>query len=230
MELYLEPVNVGQIVADAVAILRPLAQNGGNTLQVDCAADVGIIDADLTRVRQILFNLLNNACKFTAARQHRRPRGARDGGRRPLGNRRGQRHGHGYPPEQLQGLFDSFGQAGDGAVPGQTGPGLGLAMTHRLCQLMGAELTVQSEYGRGSTFTVRLPATAPVAVGAAALHLASGTSAPDVLVIDDDPVVRERLHDLLAAKGLVALRAAQAPKRACGWPRSSGRARSPSTC
>ena len=118
--------------------------------------------ADLTKVRQALFNLLSNACKFTE-------RGRRDSG----GDARGAARtatsssfavsdtGIGMTPEQLTRLFEAFTQADASTTRRYGGTGLGLALTRRLCQMMGGDITVTSEPGHGSTFTIRLPAEVP---------------------------------------------------------------------
>ncbi|HEY7062223.1 MAG TPA: response regulator [Chloroflexota bacterium] len=209
MELMIEPVDVTQVVDDVVTVLRPLVQRGGNTLQVHCAANVGVIDADLTRLRQVLFNLLSNAGKFTQRGTIGLTvsRETGDDGAAWLALVVSDT-GTGMRPEQLEWLFDSFGQTDNAEARIQGGTGLGLAMSQRLCRLMGGEITVSSEYGKGSTFTVRLPAcdsrlAAPDAASA-------GVRAPAVLVVHHDPTVRARLERLLALDGLQVTAAADA--------------------
>jgi signal transduction histidine kinase/DNA-binding response OmpR family regulator len=208
MDLQVEPINVGQVVEDVVAILRPLVQRGGNTLHVQCLQNVGMMDGDLTRVRQILFNLLNNACKFTQRGTIRLTvaREAADDG--PWITFVVSDTGVGMTPEQLTGLFQSFGQIESAEPRGEKGTGLGLATSQRLCQLMGGEIAVASEYGTGSTFTVRLPARDSALEASAGAATAAGCSAATVLVIDHDPAVRERVQRLLTDDGLVVLGAA----------------------
>jgi signal transduction histidine kinase len=155
MELFLEPVDLASLVRDVASIVKPLVDKNGNTLLVSCPEDVGEMRADLTKVRQTLFNLLSNAAKFT------------DHGTISLTVVR--RHddwitfavsdtGIGMTEEQLGRLFEAFSQAEASTRGKYGGTGLGLAISRHFCRLMGGDLTVESEYGRGSTFTVRLPA------------------------------------------------------------------------
>src|SRR5262249_29942560 len=141
------------------------AERNGNRLDVQCDAGVGEMRADLTKVRQALFNLLSNACKFTE-RGTVTLTAAREGGDR------GERMrftvsdtGIGLTEEQIARLFQEFRQAEASTSRRFGGTGLGLALSRRLCRLMGGDVTVESGQGRGSTFTIRLPVevTAPAA-------------------------------------------------------------------
>ena len=165
MDLFVEPFEVGQLVRDVEAIVQPLMDKNGNTLVVRCADDIGSMQADLTKVRQTLFNLLSNAAKFTehgtisltVARESEDwlTFGVAD-------------TGIGMTDEQLGRLFEAFSQAEASTKSQYGGTGLGLAISRHFCRLMGGDLTVESKYGRGSTFTVRLPAVVSAAGGSIA--------------------------------------------------------------
>ncbi|MGH7645735.1 MAG: ATP-binding protein, partial [Gemmatimonadales bacterium] len=129
-----------------------------NRLAVERPPQPGTMHADLTKVRQMLLNLLSNACKFTE-RGRIALEASRDGGWIVL---RVGDSGIGMTPEQLGRLFEPFSQAEAATASKYGGTGLGLAITRRFCQLMGGDVTAASEPGRGSTFTVRLPATVVV--------------------------------------------------------------------
>ena len=170
--------------------------------------------ADLTKLRQALFNLLSNACKFTE-------QGVvtvsvtRDAATAEGGDAIGfavQDTGIGMTPEQMGRLFQEFGQADATTTRRYGGTGLGLALSRRLCRMMGGDITVASEPGRGSTFTIRLPAevreptreTTPAAT--AREPLATGSSR--VLVIDDDAAVRDLMTRFLGKEGFSVATAA----------------------
>jgi signal transduction histidine kinase len=145
----------GLTVPDVGAIVRPLVEKNGNALVVECPDEVGSMRADLTKVRQALFNLLSNAAKFTdhgtiSLMVHRQPD---DWLTFAVSDT-----GIGMTEEQLERLFEAFSQAEVSTRSRYGGTGLGLAISRHFCRLMGGDLTVESEYGRGSTFTVRLPA------------------------------------------------------------------------
>src|SRR5262249_5584507 len=146
-------------------------EKNGNTLVVDCPNDIGVMHADLTKVRQTLFNLLSNAAKFTdhgavELRVESESAELRDG----PGDPSSSLHSHsvlfavtdtgiGMTEEQLGRLFEAFSQAEASTRSRYGGTGLGLAISRQFCRLMGGDLTVTSGYGQGSTFTVRLPLT-----------------------------------------------------------------------
>jgi CheY-like chemotaxis protein/anti-sigma regulatory factor (Ser/Thr protein kinase) len=204
MDLYLETIDIASLVRDIGAVIQPLAEKNTNRLSLECAETIGTMHADLTKVRQSLFNLLSNACKFTE-------RGtvslavARDT------DAAGERitfavsdTGIGMTSEQIGRLFEDFSQAEASTTRRYGGTGLGLALSRRLCRMMGGEITVHSTPGEGSTFTMRLPAVvAEASVDPAAVASAAGEpqAAGTVLVIDDDATVRDLMQRFLVKEG-----------------------------
>ena len=175
MDLFLEDFSVSQLVRDVAAIVQPLMEKNGNELVVVCPPDVGEMRADLTKVRQTLFNLLSNAAKFTDhGRIELRVWSRRDesglGGVELVSSAPdSSAHissalvfavsdtGIGMTEEQLSRLFEAFSQAEASTRSKYGGTGLGLAISRHFCRMMGGDLTVESVYGQGSTFTVSLP-------------------------------------------------------------------------
>jgi signal transduction histidine kinase/CheY-like chemotaxis protein len=212
MELYLETFEIESLVRDIAAVVEPLAQKNANRLAVSCAPDAGVMRGDLTKVRQALFNLLSNACKFTergvvsvsAARE-----AAADDGDRIVFTVRDT--GIGLTPDQIERLFEEFMQADAATTRRYGGTGLGLALSRRLCRMMGGDITVASEPGRGSTFTIRLPAEVAEPSRAEAPSTrgeAAAAPAGTVLVIDDDTAVRDLMSRFLGKEGFRAVTAA----------------------
>jgi len=157
MDLYLETFDIATMIRDVAATIRPLVEKNANTLQVLCPVEVGSMRADLTKVRQSLFNLLSNACKFTQQGTVGLTvtRGPVDGV--AWVTFRVSDTGIGMTPAQMARLFQAFSQAEAATASQYGGTGLGLAITRRFCQLMGGDVSVESELGQGSTFTIRLP-------------------------------------------------------------------------
>jgi hypothetical protein len=202
MELYLESFEVPTLVRDIAAVIQPLAGKNANRLEVRCPDTLGTMRADLTKVRQALFNLLSNACKFTergtiSLAVSRETRDGLDQVRFDVSDT-----GIGMTPEQLAKLFEAFTQADAATTRRYGGTGLGLALSRRLCRMMGGDVTVASEAGRGSTFTINLPAQVaestppPVPAGEPA-----PASAGTVLVIDDEATVRDLMQRFLTKEG-----------------------------
>jgi signal transduction histidine kinase/CheY-like chemotaxis protein len=205
MELYLETFEVAGLVRDIAAVIQPLAGKNANRLEVRCAPETGTMRADLTKVRQALFNLLSNACKFTD-----RGTVALTVARETIDGRdfmmfRVSDTGIGMTPEQLSRLFEAFSQADAATTRRYGGTGLGLALSRRLCRMMGGDVTVESAAGRGSTFTIRLPVVVPEAAEppAAAAEPAASDSLGigTVLVIDDEAAVRDLMQRFLTREG-----------------------------
>ncbi len=230
-ELYLEDVDLAALVDEVESTGRPLAAKNTNAFSITRSGDLGIVHVDATKLRQAVFNLLSNAAKFT------------QNGEITLDVRRySTDHGDefqiavrdtgvGISEEALASLFSAFTQANASITAKFGGTGLGLALSKNLCRLMGGDITVESELGEGSCFTITLPATvaqvqdanveecdddndALVAEAADELkkfHEAhagmsenaqrSGQSRSTVLVIDDDRSFLELTERLLSKEG-----------------------------
>jgi adenylate cyclase len=157
MELQLETFPLAPLIADVVKTIEPLAAKNANQVAVKCDGAIGALHADQMRLRQALLNLMSNANKFTE-------RGSISIDARP-GKEDGRDcviievvdSGIGMTPEQMSKLFQEFSQADASTTRKYGGTGLGLAISKRFCQMMGGDITVESEPGRGSTFTIRVP-------------------------------------------------------------------------
>jgi signal transduction histidine kinase/CheY-like chemotaxis protein len=207
MELFLEDFDVCALVQDVESTIRPLVEKNENVLEVHCPPDIGTLHADLTRVRQILFNLMSNAAKFT---QHGRV------GLEVFPLRLGGEGwiefavadtGIGLTSEQQLRLFQSFSQADPSTSRKYGGTGLGLVISRRFAQMMGGDIQVQSEFGRGSVFSVRLPRVAGRSRPPPPPP-PSPASSPLVLVVDDDRATRELITRGLEKEGFRVLAAA----------------------
>jgi signal transduction histidine kinase len=162
MELYLETFDLASMLRDVEATVQPLVEKNANTLVVQYANNLGTMRADLTKVRQALFNLLSNACKFTAHGTIGLQVMRQVEDRAEWIAFRVSDTGIGMTPEQMARLFQAFSQAEVSTARQYGGTGLGLAITRQFCQMMGGNVTVDSEAGKGSTFTIRLPREVPV--------------------------------------------------------------------
>jgi signal transduction histidine kinase/methyl-accepting chemotaxis protein len=162
LELNPQSVNLAPLIDEVVGTARQLAEQNGNRLVVESADDLGVITVDPMRLRQILFNLLSNACKFTKQGEVAlRARKVVDGaGWVEIAV---SDTGIGMTPEQLGKLFQEFSQAEASTAQRFGGTGLGLAITRKLARMMGGDVTVASTPGKGSVFTVRLPSAAEAA-------------------------------------------------------------------
>jgi signal transduction histidine kinase/DNA-binding response OmpR family regulator len=208
MELYLEAFPVKNLVQDVVTTVKPLVAKNSNRLEVAIEPDVSQMRADVTKLRQTLINLLSNACKFTENGSIRL-RVARQTGPGPGADFYTfsvQDSGIGMTPAQMGKLFEDFSQADSSTTRKYGGTGLGLAISRRFCQMMGGDITVSSQPGAGSCFTVTLPvqvvdpkqAAPDDSDGLAAGRPAVFTSTPTVLVIDEDPEIVALLEGILA--------------------------------
>jgi PAS domain S-box-containing protein len=210
MRLHLESFSVPLMIEDVVSTIGPMMRQNKNSLKVDVPKDIGSITADLTKLRQVLFNLLSNASKFT------------NGGEVTIAARRFNHGGveeiHfivrdtgiGMNSTQLDALFQAFSQAEPSTASRFGGTGLGLAISRQFCRMMGGDIEVRSEVGHGATFTVRLPAQVEDRTGdssalapttASPRAIAPSPTAGAVLVIDDDPAAQELLRRYLEADG-----------------------------
>jgi len=221
MDLYWEEVDLDAVLADVVAIIEPLAQKNDNVL-VRRGGALGTSVADETKIRQVLFNLLSNACKFTkngeiALEVERRP---------AVGDCeellfRVRDSGIGMDEDTVTKLFRPFTQADASTTRKFGGTGLGLAISKRFCEMMGGRIHVESVRGEGSTFSVVMPVhrRPPSQTGLRkrsrpelALDLSSGPTGPRVLCIDDDPVARDLLRRFLEKEGFRVREASSGPE------------------
>jgi PAS domain S-box-containing protein len=160
MTLYLEEFDIAKMLNDIAETVQPLILKNGNTLKVECQADIGVMRADLTKVRQTLFNLLSNAAKFTEQGNV-----TLSAWRLTDATYTAQSEivfsvkdtGIGMSEEQQSKLFESFQQADASTTRKYGGTGLGLAISRKFCRLMGGDLTVNSELEKGTEFTATLP-------------------------------------------------------------------------
>jgi signal transduction histidine kinase/DNA-binding response OmpR family regulator len=210
MDLYLEEVDLKALVEEVRSIVAPLATSSGNRFDIVYPDDLGTFYTDRTKLKQSLLNLLGNASKFTQQ------------GRVALELRPGDDElsfivsdtGIGMTEEQLGRLFQAFSQADASTTRRYGGTGLGLAITKHFCEMLGGRIAVESEPGRGSTFTITLPtqvvpeALAVPELAAAMPPAVAGDHRALVMVVDDDPPSRELLTAIVRREGYRVIEAA----------------------
>jgi signal transduction histidine kinase len=156
LELNPEPVNLARLIDEVIGTAGQLAEKNNNRLIVQAQENLGALTADSMRLKQILLNLLSNACKFTkegeVALRVRKVADGRDWVELAVAD-----NGIGMTAEQQAKLFQDFTQADSLTARRYGGTGLGLAISRKLARMMGGDVTVTSEPGKGSVFTVRLP-------------------------------------------------------------------------
>ncbi len=213
MALHLETFDVAPMIEEMLTTLQPAAERNANRLELRLAGEVGAMYADVTKVRQILFNLLSNACKFTeggsVTLDVERESGAED--RLVF---RVTDTGIGMTPEQQRNVFQYFTQADSSTSRKYGGTGLGLAISRRFTHMMHGDIHVTSTSGKGTVFTVELPARVPLETESAppAPRTKEPAAEPDapvttVLVVDDDPAVRDLMTRFLDKMGYFAIEA-----------------------
>jgi CheY-like chemotaxis protein len=213
METFAEDFEVESLIDDVSATALPLMAKNNNHLVIERGDRLGSSHQDLTKLRQCLLNLISNAAKFTNAGtvtmlvEHRIEAGlkwltfaVRDSG-------------VGIPADKIDKVFEEFGQADVTTTRDYGGTGLGLPIAKRFCQMLGGDITVESEVGEGSTFTIRVPAilpgatpqvaseTVPAASKAETADVPNATTGRTVLVIDDDKEAREIIERILRKDG-----------------------------
>jgi signal transduction histidine kinase/DNA-binding response OmpR family regulator len=214
MDIHIESFAIAPLIEDVVQTVATMAAKNGNEMVIDCPADIGTMSADQTRIRQALLNLASNANKFT------------ERGKVTIRASRASSvsgewvtiavtdTGIGLSPEQVGKLFQDFVQADATTTRKYGGTGLGLAISRRFCQMMGGDITVASEPGKGSTFTIRVPAevggeqpAARVRDSARGRPGARQPAGSTVLVVDDDQSVRELTERFLTREGFSVITA-----------------------
>ena len=206
LELNFETVHLAPLVDEVIGTARQLSDQNKNHLIVDDHDAPSTMTVDPMRLRQILLNLLSNACKFTKEGEVTlRTRTIVDG--RNWIEFAVSDTGIGMTPEQQAKLFQEFTQADTSTARQFGGTGLGLAITRKLALMMGGDVTVTSELGKGSIFTVRLPASEHQTPDTSTRGNAEPCAADCVLVIDDDATARELISHNLQIAGFSAVTA-----------------------
>jgi signal transduction histidine kinase/DNA-binding response OmpR family regulator len=209
MTLYVEEFDVATLVREISDTVRPLVTRNSNQLVVECSPDRRTMRADITKLRQTLFNLLSNASKFTEkGTVTLRVKSELPNFRFEISDT-----GIGMTADQVARLFHAFTQADASTTRRYGGTGLGLAISRKFCEMMGGELTVQSEPGKGSVFTVLLPVEVREQERTfdepkTDLRSAETGSGPLVLVVDDDVAVRDLVGRSLKKEGYRVVTAA----------------------
>jgi signal transduction histidine kinase/CheY-like chemotaxis protein len=213
VELHFEEFDIKEMIEEVSTISEPLAARNSNRLIVRLPdGEAGPMRSDLTRVRQILFNLLSNACKFTESGTVELAVATYQGDDREWVTFKVRDSGIGMTPDQVAKVFEAFAQADSSTTRKYGGTGLGLAITRKFCEMMGGDIEVDSEIGKGSTFTVRLPRYAQNGTEVPAVATSSEDVQRDacnppsahngsVLVIDDDPVIQDLMKTFLTREG-----------------------------
>jgi signal transduction histidine kinase/ActR/RegA family two-component response regulator len=223
MELYAERLDIGLLLRDVVNSASPLIEKNHNTIEIHVPNDIGVMHSDITKIRQILLNLLSNAGKFTE-HGHITVRATREADTTTdwicisVTDT-----GIGISAEQIERLFAEFTQADPSTTRKYGGTGLGLALSRRLCRMLGGDITVESTFGSGSTFTIHVPTSTVESehvsveprgdtiwnsASTSPLTTTDLTNARTVLVIDDDPATRDLLQRCLVDVDLSVFTAA----------------------
>ncbi|VEP13362.1 Histidine kinase (fragment) [Hyella patelloides LEGE 07179] len=206
MEMHLESFEISSLVKEVVSMIKPLNEKHGNTVVIDCPSNLAKMYADRTRVRQSLFNLLSNACKFTENGQITLSIEPYTKENEPWISFAIEDTGIGMDKEQMQELFKAFYQADSSTNRKYSGTGLKLALTKQFSQMMGGEINVQSELGKGSTFTIHLPVQGKKNQAIFPWEKIKGnreftTNLMNILVIDDDRITHNVIkHSLSPSK------------------------------
>jgi signal transduction histidine kinase/DNA-binding NarL/FixJ family response regulator len=208
MPLHLETFDIRLMVDEIITTLQPAIEKNKNKLRVRMADEISTMRADVTKVRQILFNLLSNACKFTdhgtiGLDVDRKLEDGLDWIRFQVTDT-----GIGIAPKQRENLFKEFAQADTSIARKYGGTGLGLAISYKFVQLMKGRIGVESELGKGATFTAELPAHVKTETGdtvrpegsssAVTAPSPAKTDQDTILVIDDDAAVRDLMTRFLS--------------------------------
>ena len=213
MELHFESFPLAPLIEDVARTIEPMAAKNGNRIVVDCPANLGKTHADQTRLRQAVLNLASNANKFTengtvtiAARPQQR--GGQDWVTIAVTDT-----GIGMTSQQMSKLFQEFSQASSATASKYGGTGLGLAISRHFCRMMGGDITVESEPGAGSTFTISVPRNAQTQemvvseARARPTQVAEGTEQPLILVVDDEATARDLVERYLQRSGFAVVTA-----------------------
>jgi PAS domain S-box-containing protein len=207
MDLYLEDFDIATMISDAASTVTTLVEKNNNVLDIQVEENLGSMHADLTKVRQIVFNLVSNAAKFTSDGKVGIEASAVDIGGQAFIRLAVTDTGIGIPEEKLEHIFEEFSQADNSTTRNYGGTGLGLALVRKFARMMGGDIRVESTAGEGSAFVLEVPARV-VETGKSSSMLKTidaaietSSSRGKILVIDDDPTARQLLTRVLEDQG-----------------------------
>ena len=212
-ELFGEEINVSELLDEVTATVAPLVAKNGNSLKLVRDEDPGHVFQDLTKLKQCLLNLLSNAAKFTHDGEVTLRVGRESTPGREILVLSVADTGIGIPADKMESLFEEFTQADVSTTRKYGGTGLGLTISRRFCRMLGGDITVRSEPGQGSEFTISVPVALPGAEAAepraeekvAAVVTQNDDAAPapgrTILVVDDDPEACEIIERFLVRDG-----------------------------
>ncbi|MBI3775848.1 MAG: response regulator [Gammaproteobacteria bacterium] len=184
MRLYIEYFDLYPVVLDAVATVKPVMDKNKNQFVCECAPNIGFVRSDMTKLRQVLFNLLSNAAKFTHGGQAKLTVRKQVDGDREWIVFEVTDSGIGMDDRQIAGLFEAFAQADSSTTRRYGGTGLGLAISRRFCRMLGGSIMANSRMGQGSVFTVMLP----VELTDDMVNHPSGV--PNIQLVDTDNIIQ----------------------------------------
>lgn len=209
MDVYPEPIELADLLNDVATVSQAAVTANGNRLERAFPPRLGVVETDAAKLRQALVNLLNNAGKFTrngvvtlggVVRDRWMELSVRD-------------TGIGIRPESLVNLFENFGEMPGATASKYGGTGLGLALSQKLCHLLGGDIGVESTLGRGALFTIRVPTKCnqnglpqPTPVNFPVRSPVDGASRK-LLLIDDDPTALDLVQRITAKEGYIPIRA-----------------------
>ena len=217
VELHIEELSLSDLVRDVITTVKPMAEKNKNRLTVECSGDLGSIRTDQTRLKQIILNLLSNACKFTESGEVTLKVNLESHDTKSNVTIAVSDTGIGLSAEQIEKLFEDFSQADSSTTRRFGGTGLGLAISRRLARMMGGDIRVESTLNEGSTFTLCLPRNISRETDERQIQSVPPGQIPDrstsqddfrVLVIDDDKTARELMRLMLAKEGYDVVTAA----------------------
>jgi len=211
MDLYLEDFDIETMINDAASTVTTLVEKNNNVLEINLEDDIGSMHADLTKVRQMVFNLVSNAAKFTSDGKVGIEGNTMEKDGEPFIRLAVTDTGIGIPEDKLEHIFEEFSQADSSTTRNYGGTGLGLALVRKFALMMGGDVLVESSPGEGSSFILEIPARVVAKEEETTATAATkGSEKPDdaivvssgkVLVIDDDSTARQLLRRNLEEQG-----------------------------
>jgi len=214
MEAFAEYIDLDMLIDEASAISHPLLEKNNNSLTIVRSKGLGLAHQDMTKLRQILFNLLSNAAKFTHEGTITLDVNSAEEAGEDWLTIEVSDTGIGIAEDKIEHVFEEFAQADDSTTRDYGGTGLGLAISRRFCKLLGGDLTLHSKLGEGTKFTVRIPAILP-GTKPQMSHIDASEEPSDIdmasirdvapgstiLVIDDDEEACEIIERFLVKDG-----------------------------